>query len=209
MDSTPHEIEFPAYHFAQESGLLAYGGDLSVERLIVAYRKGIFPWFSEGDPILWWFPNPRFVLFPRDLKISKSMQKIMREQKFMITENKNFKEVVENCQKINRSGQDGTWITEELKESLLQLHPLGIAKSVEVWLDGELVGGFYGIEGKRIFCGESMFAKVSNASKAGFIYFVQKYAEHYELIDCQIHSQHLESLGAVNISAESFLTYLD
>lgn len=209
MDSNSHEIEFPAYHFAQESGLLAYGGDLSVERLIVAYQKGIFPWFSEGDPILWWFPNPRFVLFPRDLKVSKSMRKIMREQKFTITENQSFKEVVENCQKINRSGQDGTWITDELKESLLQLHPLGIAKSVEVWLDGELVGGFYGIEGKRIFCGESMFAKVSNASKAGFIYFVQKYAERYELIDCQIHSQHLESLGAVNISAESFLTYLD
>lgn len=209
MDSTPHEIEFPDYHLALESGLLAYGGDLSVERLIVAYQKGIFPWFNEGDPILWWFPNPRFVLFPKDLKISKSMRKIMRDNTFEITENQNFAAVIENCQKINRRGQAGTWITEELKDSLLQLHQLGIAKSVEVWMDDELVGGLYGIEGKRIFCGESMFAKVSNASKAGFIYFVQKYAERYELIDCQIHTQHLESLGAVNISAEHFLTYLD
>lgn len=202
------KIEFPHYAFTNSTGIIAIGGDLKVERLILAYEKGIFPWYNKGEPILWWFPHPRFVLFPQELKVSKSMRKILRDNKFQFTENKNFIEVLNNCQNIYRANQLGTWITDELKESLIQMHLLGIAKSVEVWLDDELVGGFYGIEEKRIFCGESMFSSVSNASKAGFIYFVEKYASKYDLIDCQIHTPHLESLGAREISSQDFLTYL-
>lgn len=201
------ELIFPDYNEAIE-GIIALGGDLSVERLKLAYEKGIFPWFNEDDPILWWFPDPRFVLYPDNLKISKSMKKILKNDEFIFTENTCFEEVMRNCQQIVREGQDGTWITDDMLESYVKLHHLGIAKSIEAWKEGELVGGFYGIEGKRIFCGESMFAKVSNASKAGFIYFVEKYKEHYELIDCQTYTEHLESLGATMISADHFLEYL-
>lgn len=202
------ELIFPDYSEANPDGILAYGGDLSVERLKLAYRKGIFPWYNPGEPILWWFPDPRFVLYPEELKVSKSMTKILRENIFEITENQAFEEVISNCQKIFRPGQCGTWITNEMKAAYLELHRIGIAKSVEVWQNDELVGGFYGIEQKRVFCGESMFAKVSNASKAGFICFVRKYQKRYELIDCQVYTPHLESLGAGEITAEEFLRYL-
>lgn len=202
------EIVFPDYSETNPDGIIAYGGDLSTERLKLAYRKGIFPWYNFGEPILWWFPDPRFVLFPDELRVSKSMKKILKDNVFKITENQAFEEVISNCQKIFRPGQLGTWITGEMKEAYTELHRLGIAKSVEVWQNDELVGGFYGIEQKRIFCGESMFAKVSNASKAGFIWFVQKYQKRYELIDCQVYTPHLESLGAKEISAEEFLKYL-
>jgi len=202
------ELIFPDYSEANPDGILAYGGDLSVERLKLAYRKGIFPWYNPGEPILWWFPDPRFVLYPEELKVSKSMTKILRENIFEITENHAFEEVISNCQKIFRPGQCGTWITNEMKAAYLELHRIGIAKSVEVWQNDELVGGFYGIEQKRVFCGESMFAKVSNASKAGFICFVRKYQKRYELIDCQVYTPHLESLGAGGIKAEEFLRYL-
>ncbi|MDD3459072.1 MAG: leucyl/phenylalanyl-tRNA--protein transferase [Weeksellaceae bacterium] len=202
------ELIFPDYSEANPDGILAYGGDLSVERLKLAYRKGIFPWYNPGEPILWWFPDPRFVLYPEELKVSKSMTKILRENIFEITENHAFEEVISNCQKIFRPGQCGTWITNEMKAAYLELHRIGIAKSVEVWQNDELVGGFYGIEQKRVFCGESMFAKVSNASKAGFICFVRKYQKRYELIDCQVYTPHLESLGAGEITAEEFLRYL-
>lgn len=201
------ELLFPDYEEAAE-GIIALGGDLSVERLRLAYEKGIFPWFNEDEPIIWWFPDPRFVLFPDELRVSKSMKKVLRNGEFTFTENNCFEEVMRNCQQISRKGQDGTWITEDMLESYVKLHKLGIAKSVEVWKDGKLVGGFYGIEGKRIFCGESMFAKVSNASKAGFIYFVEKYKNRYELIDCQTYTEHLESLGAMMISADDFIEYL-
>lgn len=202
------ELWFPDYDEVSEEGVIALGGDLSVERLELAYERGIFPWFNEDEPIVWWFPNPRFVLFPEELKVSKSMRKVLRENQFSFTENKCFEEVISNCKMAERPGQDGTWISDEMVKAYVELHKMGLAKSVEVWLDGKLVGGFYGIEGKRIFCGESMFTKVSNASKAGFIYFVEKYKEQYELIDCQVYTEHLESLGAREIDAQDFIDYL-
>ncbi|MGB3454287.1 MAG: leucyl/phenylalanyl-tRNA--protein transferase [Moheibacter sp.] len=203
------EISFPDYSETSIDGIIAYGGDLSVERLKLAYSKGIFPWYNPDEPILWWFPDPRFVLFSNELRVSKSMKKILKDEIFEFTENKAFEQVIDNCQKIYRPGQHGTWITEEMKSSYIELNRLGIAKSFEVWQNDELVGGFYGIEQPRIFCGESMFAKVSNASKAGFINFVQKYSRRYELIDCQVYTPHLESLGAREISAKDFVKFLN
>lgn len=203
------EIAFPdpaLYDF--EGGLLAMGGDLSPERIWFAYQNGIFPWFNPEDEILWWCPNPRFVLFPNELKISKSMKKIIRDGKFRITENVCFREVMKNCGEISRKEQDGTWITDEMVNSYTQLHKYGKAKSVEVWEGDELVGGLYGVDLGHIFCGESMFAKVSNASKAGFIYFVEKYKIEYQLIDCQIYTEHLASLGAKEIPKREFLKIL-
>lgn len=203
------EIAFPdpaLYDF--EGGLLAMGGDLSPERIWFAYQNGIFPWFNPEDDILWWCPDPRFVLFPEDLKISKSMKKILREGKFTFTENKCFEEVMKNCQAAERKGQDGTWITDEMIKSYTTLHRYGKAKSVEVWENDELVGGLYGVDLGHIFCGESMFAKVSNASKAGFIYFVEKYKNIYQLIDCQVYTEHLASLGAKEIPKSEFLKIL-
>ena len=203
------EIAFPdpaLYDF--EGGLLAMGGDLSPERIWFAYQNGIFPWFNPEDDILWWCPDPRFVLFPEDLKISKSMKKILREGKFTFTENKCFEEVMKNCQAAERKGQDGTWITDEMIKAYSTLHRYGKAKSIEVWENDELVGGLYGVDLGHIFCGESMFAKVSNASKAGFIYFVEKYKNQYELIDCQVHTEHLASLGAKEIPKREFLKIL-
>lgn len=203
------EIAFPdpaLYDF--EGGLLAMGGDLSPERIWFAYHNGIFPWFNPEDDILWWCPDPRFVLFPEDLKISKSMKKILREGKFTFTENKCFEEVMKNCQAAERKGQDGTWITDEMIKSYSTLHRYGKTKSVEVWENDELVGGLYGVDLGHIFCGESMFAKVSNASKAGFIYFVEKYKNQYQLIDCQVYTEHLASLGAKEIPKREFLKIL-
>ena len=203
------EIIFPPIHLANEDGILAIGGDLSTERLLLAYKNGIFPWFNEGEPIIWYSPNPRMVLFPKNLKISKSMQQIIRKNEFKITFNQNFSEVIRNCKTIFREGQGGTWITNEMQQAYLKLHNLGIAKSVEVWKGTELVGGLYGIDLGHIFCGESMFSKVSNTSKLAFIYLVQKLEkENYQLIDCQVYNKHLDSLGASEISRNEFLTYL-
>lgn len=205
----PNEIFFPDPTLLEsESGILAIGGDLSPVRLYFAYQLGLFPWFDPGDKILWWCPDPRCVLFPKDLKISKSMRKIMRDEVFTFTENKCFRKVIEECKNIFRKDQDGTWLSDELVESIVKLHEAGIAKSIEVWQNEELVGGFYGIQIGKIFCGESMFAKVSNASKAGFIHFIQSQEENLELIDCQIHSEHLESLGATMISKMDYLNLL-
>lgn len=209
MKRLDEKLIFPNYEETDKSGIIAYGGDLSLERLKLAYRKGIFPWFNENEPILWWFPNPRFVLFPNELKVSKSMRKIIKNQVFSFTENKAFEKVIENCRKISRPDQIGSWITDEMTEAYIGLHKSGLAKSVEVWQDDELVGGFYGVERENIFCGESMFAKVSNASKAGFIYFVQKYENQYELIDCQVYTDHLASLGAREIPAATFIGFLN
>ncbi len=204
------EISFPDPNMLEsESGIMAVGGDLSPERLYFAYQLGLFPWYNPGEEILWWCPDPRFVLFPKDLKVSKSMRKIMRDEVFTFTENTCFRKVIEECKDTFRKDQDGTWLSDELVNSIVKLHEAGIAKSIEVWQNGELVGGFYGIQIGKIFCGESMFAKVSNASKAGFIYFIQSQKDNLELIDCQIHSEHLESLGATMISKKDYLNRLN
>lgn len=205
----PAEISFPDPSlYDPEDGLIAIGGDLSPERIWFAYQQGIFPWFNPEDDILWWCPDPRFVLFPDELKVSKSMKKVLRDGKFRFTENVCFDEVMKNCGSIPRKDQAGTWITEEMLKSYALLHQYGKARSIEVWEGEELVGGLYGVDLGNVFCGESMFAKVSNASKAGFIWFVEKYRKQYQLIDCQIHTEHLESLGGRNIPKKEFLKFL-
>ncbi|MCA0152154.1 leucyl/phenylalanyl-tRNA--protein transferase [Winogradskyella vincentii] len=201
------KIEFPDVSEASVEGLLAVGGDLSSERLLHAYAHGIFPWYDADDPILWWSPDPRFVLYPEDLKVSKSMKQVLRKKQFKVTYNKAFTEVINNCAQAKREGQEGTWITEEMIGAFIKLHELGYAKSIEVWENMQLVGGLYGIDlNNKVFCGESMFAKVSNASKVAFIALVQ--SNEYQLIDCQLHTKHLESLGAKHISRTEFLKYL-
>lgn len=204
------ELYFPSHDYADKEGVLALGGDLSPQRLVLAYRHGIFPWYSEDDPIIWWSPDPRFVLYPKNLKVSKSMKQVLRRGTFKITLDTDFAGVLRNCQQIKREGQPGTWITEEMFDSYLNLHHLGIAHSVEVWQEGELVGGLYGVSMGKCFYGESMFTKVSNASKAGFITLVQ-YLETlgYDLIDCQTETAHLKSLGGEFLSRAAFLEYLD
>lgn len=204
-----NEISFPDPQlYDGHEGIIAFGGDLSVERIWFAYQNGIFPWYNPGEEILWWCPDPRFVLFPGEIKISKSMKKILKQETFTFSENTNFREVIKNCQEISRRGQSGTWLSDELMESFIQLHEYGLAKSIEVWQNEELVGGFYGLQIGNVFCGESMFAKVSNASKAGFIHFVESHKHQLELIDCQSHTDHLESLGARMIPKREFLKIL-
>jgi len=201
------DIRFPNVHQANPDGLLAVGGDLSTERLILAYKKGIFPWFEKNQPILWWSPNPRFVLFPEKLKVSKSMKQVLKNHDLTITINQDFKAVITECAKAKRTGQRGTWITNSMMEAYIKLHEQGLAKSVEVWQNNILVAGLYGVDlNNGIFCGESMFTKVSNASKAGFISFIQN--SNYKLIDCQVYTNHLASLGAEDISREDFLGFL-
>ena len=207
MHYLSQDLWFPNVDQATDDGLLAIGGDLSVERLVLAYKMGIFPWFEEGNPILWWAPNPRFVLFPEKLNISKSMRQVLRKTHYKVTVNTAFKEVVVQCSKIKRKGQYGTWITNGMIEAYQKLHKLGYAKSVEVWREGCLVGGFYGVDlNNGVFCGESMFAKESNASKLGFITFVKN--SKYKLIDCQVYTSHLESLGAQEIPRKAFMRFL-
>ena len=202
------KIEFPNPAQADPDGLLAIGGDLSVERLLLAYRNGIFPWFNDdGDLILWWSPNPRFVLHPDRLKVSKSMSQTLRNKEFTVTVNKDFNSVISECSKAKRGGQAGTWITDEMIKAYTKLHHLGYATSVEVWQNESLVGGLYGIDlGNGVFCGESMFTKVSNASKVAFITFIQN--TNYKLIDCQVYTNHLASLGAEEMERSEFLEYL-
>jgi len=204
------ELVFPPVHLANEDGLLAIGGDLSVERLLLAYKSGIFPWYNQGEPIIWYSPNPRMVLFPQNLKISKSMRQVIRKNEFTITYNQNFEAVISNCKQIFRTADQGeTWITNEMQQAYIELHKKGTAKSVEVWKENELVGGLYGIDLGTFFCGESMFSKVSNASKLAFIYLSQKLEnENYTLIDCQVYNNHLASLGADEISRDEFLKFL-
>lgn len=211
MNYIGDELWFPEIETASPEGLLAMGGDLSAERLLLAYTSGIFPWFESGEPILWWSPDPRMVLFPERLRISKSLGRTIRKQKFKVTVNQRFGQVIKECATIKRKGQKGTWIGPEMIESYTQLHQLGHAHSVEVWQDNELVGGLYGIDlpDFRIFCGESMFSKVSDASKVGFVFWVYTLLKRkYRLIDCQLHTDHLASLGAVEIPREVFLSYL-
>ena len=206
-----NELWFPNVNEAGQDGLLAVGGDLSIERLLLAYRSGIFPWFNDGDPILWWSPDPRMVLFPEKLKISKSLRRLIKQNKFEISCNKAFAKVIENCAMMKREGQAGTWITDEMLEAYQRLHDLGHAHSVEVWENGVLAGGLYGINlpNQKVFCGESMFSEVSNASKVALYYLVEDLrSKGYQIIDCQVYSPHLESLGAEEISRDQFLHYL-
>jgi leucyl/phenylalanyl-tRNA---protein transferase len=204
-----NEISFPDPElYDGHEGVIAFGGDLSLERIWFGYQLGIFPWYNPGEEILWWCPDPRFVLFPDELKVSKSMRKILDRNVFTFTEDQNFREVIGHCQQISRKGQVGTWLSDELMNSFIKLHEYGLAKSIEVWQNDELVGGFYGILIGNVFCGESMFAKVSNASKAGFIHFVESNKNNLELIDCQSHTEHLESLGARMIPKKEFLKIL-
>lgn len=202
------EIKFPNIENATSEGLLALGGDLRPERLVLAYKSGIFPWFDDDRFIMWWSPDPRFVLFPKKLKVSKSMKKLFKNNSFKTTVNQAFQEVITECAKIDRPEQAGTWITQNMIDAYTKLFEMGHAKSIEVWFDDTLVGGLYGVDlNNGIFCGESMFSKVDNASKFGFIHFV-KYS-NYKLIDCQVYTKHLESLGAEFISRDDFIKLLN
>lgn len=199
---------FPPVEEAMDDGLLAIGGDISPERLLLAYQQGIFPWYNEDLP-LWWSPDPRFVLFPDELRIHKSMRSIIQKNVFSFTVNQSFSEVLHHCSNSPRSQQDGTWLNRELIDSLIVLHQNGHAHSVEVWQDSKLVGGLYGIKVGRVFCGESMFSCVSNASKFGLIHYVhQLKSEGIQIIDCQVYSEHLASLGARMIERKKFMEYL-
>lgn len=203
------KLEFPAPETANRFGVVAVGGDLSVERLMLAYRGGIFPWFNENEPIVWHSPKKRMVLFPGELKVSKSMRNILNRQVFAVTINRDFKSVIRHCREVERPDQDGTWITSEMVNAYCELHEHGHAMSVEVWLNDELVGGLYGVNLGAVFCGESMFSKLPNASKVAFIYlttFLQ--ANGCGLIDCQVYNPHLESLGAREIDRSDFLKML-
>jgi leucyl/phenylalanyl-tRNA--protein transferase len=203
------ELFFPPVSEANPDGILAIGGDLSPQRLLLAYKSGIFPWFEQGEPIFWWSPSPRMVLFLDELVVSKSMRNILNRDIFKVTFNQNFREVISNCQKIKRDGQNGTWITNDMIEAYCKLHELGIAKSVEVWQNEELVGGLYGIDLGHIFCGESMFSKVSNASKVAFMALVnQLKKDNYKVLDCQVYNEHLESLGCREIDRTDFMEML-
>ncbi len=204
-------VEFPSTHYALDdpNGLLAAGGDLSPERLFAAYKRGIFPWFSDDQPILWWSPNPRTVFYPKDIHVSKSMAKFIRKCDWQVRVNTAFNDVVEACS-ASRADQAGTWICEDMKYAYAELHNLGFAHSIEVFQDEALIGGLYGIGLGRTFYGESMFSTCSNASKYGFILFSRwAFNEGFTLIDGQVENSHLSSLGAVTISRERFEQALD
>ena len=204
------DLYFPPVEEASPEGIIAIGGDLSIERLLLAYRSGIFPWFEDDEHIMWWAPEERMVLLFEDLRITKSMRNVFNKEEFKVTFNKDFRAVITNCQVIKREGQNGTWITEDMVEAYCKLHELGYAKSVEVWQNEELVGGLYGVDLGHIFCGESMFSKVSNASKVAFITLAQKLQKaNYRLIDCQVYNDHLASLGCVEIDREDFMMILN
>lgn len=202
------DLIFPHPSLAEDDGFLAIGGDLSPERLILAYCNGIFPWFSEEEPILWWSPDPRFVLYPEDIRISNSMKKLLKKNLYRISFDTCFRDVISNC--ANTRKESGTWITNDMIEAYCKLHELGFAHSVEAWHESKLVGGLYGISIGKCFFGESMFSIMDNASKAAFITLCKKLEERgFAMIDCQVYSKHLESLGAVNISREKFLELIE
>jgi leucyl/phenylalanyl-tRNA--protein transferase len=202
------DLIFPHPSLAEEDGLLAIDGDLSTERLMLAYCNGIFPWFSEDEPILWWSPDPRFILYPKDIKVSHSMKKLLKKNVYRISFDTCFRDVVSNCGNVRK--ESGTWITNGMLEAYCKLHELGHAHSVEAWYEDKLVGGLYGISIGKCFFGESMFSTMSNASKAAFITLCKKLEEqNYIMIDCQVYTEHLESLGAVNISRKEFLELLE
>lgn len=203
-----NRLWFPPVEDTLEDGLLAIGGDLSAERLLLAYRKGIFPWY-DGEVPLWWSPDPRFVLFPQKLKVSKSMKQVIKQSTFVFTINKAFEKVIRACMMMNRKDQDGSWINDNVIAAYTNLHQQGVAHSAEAWLNGELIGGLYGIKMGKLFFGESMFSTASNASKFAFInYTNQLIREGIMLIDCQVYTSHLESLGAEMISRNEFMSFL-
>ena len=203
------ELFFPPLTMADEDGLLAIGGDLCTERLLLAYRSGIFPWYNEDEPICWWSPDPRFVLYPDKLIVSSSMKTVLQNGKFRFTTNRAFIQVIQNCKTVSRKEQDGTWISPAMQKAYTALHQLGYAHSAETWLDGKLVGGLYGIRLGNIFFGESMFSLKTNASKFAFINYVQQLQkENVQLIDCQLHTNHLQSMGARMIPRELFMQIL-
>ena len=205
-----NELYFPPVTEADEEGILAIGGDLSTQRLILAYRNGIFPWYTDDEPIIWWCPNPRFVLFPDEIKISKSMRAVVKKQTYSFTINNCFNNVIKNCKTINREGQSGTWISEEVIDAYTNLHYLGYALSAETWKNNKLVGGLYGVKMGNIFFGESMFSLSPNASKFAFIQLVQYLKnEGVKLIDCQVYTNYLESLGAKMIDRNDFMRLLE
>lgn len=203
-------FEFPSVEEATSEGIVAVGGNLSPGMVLSAYRQGIFPWFSENDPILWWSPDPRFVLLPEELHISKSMKRIINKNIFTVTFDRAFSEVLLRCSKIERKGQDGTWITEDMLIAYNTLHEIGYAHSVETWQDDQLVGGLYGISLGKCFFGESMFSTVSNASKRALIHLRNFLAEKdFLFIDCQVYTPHLSSMGARDIPRSLFYSMLE
>ncbi|MGJ1205190.1 leucyl/phenylalanyl-tRNA--protein transferase [Sphingobacterium lactis] len=202
-----NELVFPHPSLADEDGLLAVGGDLRTERLLLAYENAIFPWYSEDTPILWYAPHDRFVLYPQRLKISKSMQQVLRSRKFRVSCDRAFDRVIQYCASVSRKDQDGTWIVDDMQQAYSKLHREGFAHSIEVWQGEELVGGLYGVQVGKVFCGESMFSLVSNASKVALIFLAQRFG--LELIDCQIPSEHLERMGAETISQKEYLHILE
>ena len=210
VEISQRNLEFPDLNEADESGLLAMGGDLSIERLKLAYSKGIFPWYEDGMPILWWSPDPRMVLFPDKMIISHSLRQSIKKQQFTVTIDKAFEKVIKNCSKTPRKGEYGTWITGEMKNAYIRLHEAGYAHSAEAWLDGELVGGLYGVAIGKVFCGESMFHQVTNASKVAFYYLVEKLKKwNFDIIDAQVYTNHLESLGGEMIPRSQYIQILE
>jgi leucyl/phenylalanyl-tRNA--protein transferase len=204
------KLIFPPVHLAEKNGILAVGGDLNVKRLLLAYSSGIFPWYSDEEPIVWWSPNPRFVLFPEKLKVAKSLQRIIKSGKFRVTFDRDFKTVIENCRTVKRPYQSGTWITDDMVKAYIALHEAGYAHSVEVWLKEELAGGLYGVSLGKCFFGESMFTHISNASKVGFVILTQHLkAQNFTLIDCQVYTDHLFRFGAEEIPRNEFLYLLN
>ncbi|MDB5029951.1 leucyl/phenylalanyl-tRNA--protein transferase [Mucilaginibacter sp.] len=200
-------LQFPNPELAEPDGLLAVGGDLSTERLMLAYQQGIFPWYSDDTPILWYSPHERFVLYPDELLISSSMKRVLNSNRFKVTYNQCFADVIEACSSVERKDQDGTWITNDMKAAYIKLHHEGHAHSIEIWQENELIGGMYGIAVGDIFCGESMFSKVSNASKTAVIALCQ--SKKYKLLDCQVHSDHMESMGARMITRKEYMAMLN
>ena len=204
-----NQNNFPDVELADEDGLLAFGSNLSIETLLKAYKKGIFPWYNENEPICWYSPNPRFVLFPDKLKISGSMKTIINSGVFKFSVDKNFADVIKNCRLAKRKGEPGTWITDEIEKAYFTLFGSGFAHSAEAWHNKQLAGGLYGVQIGKVFFGESMFANQSNASKFAFIKYVQLLQEKgVEIIDCQVYTSHLESLGAEFISRRDFTKLL-
>ena len=210
VEITKRSKAFPDLDEADESGLLAVGGDLSIERLKLAYSKGIFPWYEDGMPILWWSPDPRMVLFPNKMIVSHSLRQSIKKQQFTVTIDTAFEKVIQNCSKTPRKGEDGTWITREMKNAYIRLYEAGYAHSAESWLDGELVGGLYGVSLGKAFFGESMFHHVTNASKVALYHLVEKLcAWDFTIIDSQVYTNHLESLGGEMIPRSQYVQFLE
>ena len=209
MQQLGNDYKFPSPQSATQEGIVAVGGDLNPLRILEAYKNGIFPWFNDDENLMWWSPDPRMILFPEKIKISKSFKSFLKKKEYRVSFNENFEDVIESCSNIKRVNQKGTWITNGLKQSFIELHLMGYAHSVEVWQNGVIIGGLYGLDLGNIFCGESMFSIKSNASKVGLYFLCQELKQNnYRFIDCQVPSQHLRSLGAEEISRDNFLKKL-